>query len=85
MGITLEWFSRLSTGIKTWGELANKFVEHFTFNIENEITISTLCYTTQEEGEKFVTFFQQWGRMASQCLVEIPKKKKVAMLIENLN
>lgn len=50
-GIALEWFSKLPYGIRSWGELAEKFVEHFSFNIDNEITIATLCHTTQDEGE----------------------------------
>lgn len=85
IGITLEWFAHLPTSIRTWGELAEKFVKYFTFNIDNEITISTLFHTTQEDGENFVTFFQRWRGLASRCPVEILEKQKVVMFIENHN
>ena len=46
VGIALEWLSGLDYGIKSWGELAEKFVEQFSFNIDPEINIATLCHTT---------------------------------------
>lgn len=47
-GQALEWFTHLPIGIRSWDELADKFITQFSFNIENDITIATLCHTKQE-------------------------------------
>ena len=42
---TLEWYSKLPGTIKSWLELAEKFISHFAFNITNEVTLSDLSST----------------------------------------
>lgn len=84
IGITLEWFSQLPYGIRSWGELSEKLIEHFSFNIDNKITITSLCHTTQDEGENFITFFKRWS-LASRCPTKIPEKKKVTIFLEKIN
>jgi len=39
----IEWFSHLQPGIKTFNELAKKFVTHFSYNIEHEVSMTDLC------------------------------------------
>jgi hypothetical protein len=68
----LEWFSHLPMGIQTFDEIANKFITHFYFNIENNIAIATLCQTKKEEGENFITFFKIWRILASWWIVKLP-------------
>lgn len=66
MGPALEWFALIPKGsIKSWDDLANKFVENYAYNIENDVTIATLCHLTQDEGEPFINCFQRWCNMAT--------------------
>lgn len=44
-GQAMEWFSKLSPCIKSWGDLAKAFIQHFSYNIESNISITTLCST----------------------------------------
>ena len=66
-GPALEWYSKLPGTIKSWSELAKKFISHFSFNITNGVTLSNLCSTKQKVGEPFITFLLRWTRLVSQC------------------
>jgi len=70
----MEWFSRLPLGIKTFDELVNKFITHFSYNIEHEVSMLDLCNTKQKSGESFATFLQRWRQLASKCSYDIPEK-----------
>lgn len=59
-GPAIEWFSKLRQGIKTFEELASKFITHYSYNIEHEITMLKLCDTKQKDGESFLGFLQRW-------------------------
>lgn len=41
----MDWYARLPSNIKSWNELTEKFNYHFTFNIDNEVTMIDLCTT----------------------------------------
>lgn len=64
-GPTLEWYLKLPGNIKSWKELAKKFILHFSFNITNEVTLSDLCSTKQKLGEPFRTFLLHWRNLIS--------------------
>jgi len=73
-GQATEWFSRLPPGIKTFNELLNLFVTHFSYNIEHEISMLDLCNTKQKGGESFTAFHQRWRQLASKCSYHMPEK-----------
>lgn len=74
-GPALEWFYTLQPGIQSWRELASKFVKNYTYNIDTNTSITTLCQLTQEDlGETFIPFFQKWRGLASHCNIDIPEK-----------
>lgn len=54
----MDWYSHLPGNIKTWSELAQKFISHFAFNIDSDMTMLDLCNTKQKQGEPLVTFLQ---------------------------
>ena len=83
-GPALEWYSKLPRNIKSWKELAEKFISHFSFNITNEVTLSYLCTTKQKLGEPFMTFLLCWRNLVSQCSLDIPKEEQVNLCIDNL-
>lgn len=83
-GPALEWYSKLLGNIKSWSELADKFISHFSFNITNEVTFSDLCSTKQKVGEPFITFLLCWRSLVSQCSLDIPEEQQVKLCIENL-
>jgi len=60
VGQALEWFVHLPMGIQTWTKLVDKFISHFSYNIEMDVNIATLFQMRQEDGETFISFFQRW-------------------------
>lgn len=54
-----KWFFCLPLGMMAWDDLADKFIIHFSYKIEIDITIATLWHTKQEEGDSFIIFFQR--------------------------
>lgn len=63
---TTSWFSRLTGGIRTFEELIQKFLAHYSHNIEHDITMVDLCNTKQKPGELFSVFLQRWCQMSSR-------------------
>lgn len=57
-GQSMEWFSRLPSGIKSFEELVNRFISQYSYNIRNEITMLDLCNVKQKNGESFMIFLQ---------------------------
>lgn len=45
---TMQWFSCLPGGIRTFEELAQKFIAHYAHNIEHDVTMLDLCNTKQK-------------------------------------
>lgn len=65
-GPALDWFTLFPKGIRSWDKLADKFVENYAYNIDIDVTIATLCKTTQEKYcETLIPFFQKWRGLAS--------------------
>lgn len=48
-GSEMEWFSRLPLAIKSFQELADKFVSQYAYNYEHEVTMMDLFNTKQRE------------------------------------
>jgi len=84
-GQSTKWFAHLPPGIKKFHELMEKFVNHFSYNFEHEISMTDLCNTKQKNGESFVAFLQRWRSLASKLPWPIPKKQLVTMFVTNLN
>ena len=83
-GPALEWYSKLPRIIKSWKELVEKFISHFSFNITNEVTLSDLCTTKKKLWELFMTFLLRWQNLVSQCSLDIPEQEQVNLCIDNL-
>jgi len=83
-GQTMEWFSRLLTDIKTFNELIDKFVTHFSYNIEHDTSVLDLCNTKQKAGESFTAFLQRWRQLASKFPHQMPERQMLEMFVHNL-
>ncbi|XP_059070447.1 uncharacterized protein LOC131860098 [Cryptomeria japonica] len=83
-GQAMDWYAHLPGNIKSWNELAEKFICHFAFNIGNEITMLDFCNTKKKPGEPLMNFLQRWQELVSQCSVEIPEEQQVNLFIQNL-
>lgn len=57
-GQSMEWFSRLPSGIKSFEEIVNKFISQYSYNIRNEITMLDLCNVKLKNDESFMIFLQ---------------------------
>lgn len=83
-GQAMKWFSQLPPRIRSWGDLAEKFIQHF-YKIKYEVLVTNLCTTKQYKGESFSTFLLRWRSLASRFSCHIPQKKLVEMFTQNLN
>lgn len=70
-GTTTSWLSRLLGGIRTFEELIQKFLAHYSHNIECDITMADLCNTKQKLGELFSVFLQRWCQMSSRHSLQL--------------
>ena len=52
-GKALEWFTKLSPRLKIFDELAWRFTQKYSYNIQQPITMIDLAAMKQHEGESF--------------------------------
>lgn len=74
-GQAMEWFSKLSLGIKSCGELGEAFIQHFSYNIEIDVSVATLCNTKQKEGESFQYSYKDGETWLLDALVRFYRNK----------
>lgn len=46
----MDNYTQLPGNIKSWNELANKFICHFVFNIDNKVTMIDLLLLNRKKG-----------------------------------
>ena len=80
----MEWFSKLPPGIKSFNDLLDKFVTHYSYNINHEVTMLDLCNTHQKNGEPFLTFLQRWHQLFAKYPRTIPEQEKMDIFVHNL-
>ena len=54
----MEWFMKLSPPLKTFDELAQCFIQQYSYNIKHLVTTLDLCQIKQKQGEVFATYLQ---------------------------
>ena len=64
-GQAMEWFTKLSPPIKTFDELARRFIQQYSYNIQHPMTVLDLCNVKQRVGEPFTTYLQRWRALYS--------------------
>lgn len=80
----MEWFSHLPTSIKTFDEIANLFMQHYSHNIQHPVNIRDLCNLKQKQGEPFLTFLQRWRQLCTKYPRKIPESEKLDIFLDNL-
>ncbi|KAH9323714.1 hypothetical protein KI387_018353, partial [Taxus chinensis] len=85
-GQALDWFFHLPKGsVTTFTDLSEKFVKHFSYNLDSEITMLDLCNTRQRPNENFASFLQRWHGIASRFPCSVPERQLVSIFVPNLN
>lgn len=83
-GIALDWFMGLKKGsIKSFAQLLEDFVSHFSFNLEKDIDTLDLLKEKQWEEETFVSYLQRWKALASRMKPPLREKDMVTLFIKN--
>ena len=72
-GQALEWFTKLSPPIKTFDELARRFTQHYSENIQQPITMIDLATMKQHQGHPFSTYLQHWRALYSRYPHQLPE------------
>ena len=58
-GQAMEWFTKITPPRKNFEELVQKFIQHFSYNLQKPVFALDLCNLKQDQGEPFVTFLQR--------------------------
>ena len=72
-GQALEWFTKLTHPLKTFDELARRLTQHYSYNIQQPITMIDLAAMKQHQGEPFVTYLQCWQSLYSRYSCQLPE------------
>ena len=82
-GPAMECISQLPTGIKSFYEIANLFLQHYS-HIQHPVNIHNLCNLKQWHRELFLTFLQRWRQLYTKYSQKIPESKKLDIFLDNL-
>lgn len=83
-GQSMEWFSKLSFGIKSFEEIVNRFISQYSYNIKNEITMLDLYNIKQNNGEPFMVFLQRWRWLFNRYPRDVQNQEKMDIFIDSL-
>ena len=71
-GQAMECFTKITPPLKNFEELVQKFIQHFSYNVQKLVFMLDLYNLKQDQGELFVTFLQIWRKLCSRYSREIP-------------
>lgn len=81
---TLKWFSSLEENyVTTWDKLKEDFLNFF-HNVQ-EVTLTTLTFTTLESGESVEHFITRWSALEWRCKPKRETSKFAEMYMNNLH
>ena len=83
-GLSMEWFSHLPPGIKTFDEISNLFIQQYSHNIQHLVNIWDLCNLKQKVGEPFLTFLQRLRQLYTKYSCKISEMEKLDIFTDNL-
>lgn len=83
-GQSIEWFSKLTSRIKSFEELMDRFISQYSSNVRNEITMLDLCNVKQKNGKYLMIFLQRWKQMFNRYPRDVPDQEKMDIFIDNL-
>ncbi|KAF5933731.1 hypothetical protein HYC85_029902 [Camellia sinensis] len=85
-GVAATWYTKLEDKVKqNWEELAEAFVDQYSYNTQVEMTIQELEATRQNPTESLVEFVARWRAKAAQMTDRRPSERdQVQMMVRNL-
>jgi hypothetical protein len=83
-GAAMEWFSRLPSGLTQFQDIVDLFINHFSLNMDMDVSLQELNGLKQARGETFAKFLQRWRNRASKSKWTMPKEQEVETIIANL-
>lgn len=85
-GSSLECFSKLPFGvITTFANLLERFVAHYHYNVEKDISMLDLCQAKQKGGESLLDYIQRWRALVGHLPCIVPNTQLVPIFINNLH
>ena len=84
-GVTTAWYAKLENTVKqNWKELAEAFVDHYSYKTQVKITIQELEVTRQNPTKPFVEFVARWRAKAALMTDRPSERDQVQMMVRNL-
>jgi hypothetical protein len=80
----MEWFSRLPSGLIDFQDIVDLFINHFSFNMDMDVSLQELNGLKQARGETFAKFLQRWRNRASKSKWTMAEEQQVETIIEKL-
>ena len=78
-GPAMDWFSHLPPSIKFFQEITGKFIDHFSFNLDMDVSLYKFYTLRENKGEYFTNFLQRKSKWP------LFDEQKVGIIIVNLN
>lgn len=76
-GKDMEWFTKLSPPLKSFDQIVHRFIQQYSYNIQNFITMFDLYNIKQHQGKPFMTFFNDGGSFIHAILDRFLSLKKL--------
>lgn len=74
IGPAMDLFSHFPPSIKKFQEINDKFIDHFSFNLDMNVNLEELYTLRQNKGENFTNFLKQWRQRASKSKWPLPNE-----------
>lgn len=85
IGPTMDWFPQLPLDIKTFQEITDKVIDHFSFSLDMDISLEELYTLKQNKGEYFSNLLQWSKQRASKSKWPLLDEQQVGIIIANID
>ncbi|XP_077224177.1 uncharacterized protein LOC143857604 [Tasmannia lanceolata] len=83
--VARKWYLGLDKmKVKSWNEITEQFIKHFSYDDGSEVTIRDLEATKQEPKETFIAFVKRWRKLAASMMDRPTEKEQCKIMLNNL-
>lgn len=82
-GQAMEWFTKLSPPLKTFDELAQHFIQQYSY-IQHPVTVLDIFQIKKKLGEPFAIYLQWWRSLYSWYPWQVLEAEKIDIFVNTL-
>ena len=65
-GQAIEWLTKITPPLKNFEDLVQKFIQHFSYNVQKLVSMLDLFNLKQDQGEPFITLLHRGIKLCSR-------------------